>query len=72
MASDTPIRMKIETLPLLAASRKSNSLNIARAVAWSDGTIDINVEKSIADTFAELSPDQIHELVQTYGNPQSV
>ncbi len=60
--------MKIETLPLLAASRKGNALNISRAVAWSDGTIDINVEKAIADTFAELSPGQIHALVLTYGN----
>jgi hypothetical protein len=64
--------MKVETLPLLAATRPNNALRIASAVAWSDGTIDVHVGRTIADAFAELTPDQIHELASTYGNPQNV
>jgi len=58
-----PLRLKIETLPILAATRKDNCLGITSAIAWPDGTIDVMVRKPIADLYAELSPDQIHDVV---------
>lgn len=69
MASNlVPLRIKIETLPLLAANATDKCLKISEALAWPDGTIDILVTKPIADTFGELTVDEIHETLERLAN----